>query len=174
MARKPSKRLGVYCLEGRWADPLHRDRTSIRGLLEYLRSAGLIDFEHHRTRSPKTLSARMTEWNTVHPTYELGYFAGHGDTYGRLNPRNRLRRLIYLDELAAPLAGQCTGRVLFFATCVTARNKSQMTHFLKTTGAAAVCGYRKDTEWTEAFAADTLVIESLAHHRRDGIRPLPA
>lgn len=174
MARKPSKRLGVYCLEGRWAEPLHRDRTSIRGLLEYLKSAGEIEFEHHRTRSPSALKSWIVDWDQGHPSYELGYFAGHGDSYGRLNPRARKRRMIYLDQLAAPLAGRCEGRVLFFATCVTAHNSSQMIHFLKTTGATAVCGYRKSTEWTDAFAADTLILQALAYHRRGNIRPLPA
>jgi hypothetical protein len=173
MPPRQSKRLGVYCLEGRWVEPLHRDRTSIRGLLDYLKSAGLIEFDHHRTRSPRTLKARMIEWNEAHPSYELGYFAGHGSSYGRLDPRTRFR-MLSLDQLAAPLAGQCAGRVVFLATCVTARNASQMTNFLETTGAIAVCGYRKSIEWTEAFAADTLIIDALARHRRSRIRPLPA
>jgi len=179
MARKASKRLGVYCLEGRWAESmLKRDHASIKGLLEYLQKDGLIEFQRHRTTSPKTLKTRMAEWQLHHPTYELGYFAGHGTSHGLLLPGggSRLRRPVYLDEVAGALLGRCEGRAVFFATCVTARNTAQMTEFLRTTRAIAVCGYRKSVLKAEAFAADTLIIEALARHRGENrqIRPLRA
>jgi hypothetical protein len=176
MSRKPSKQLGVYCLEGRWAEALlERDRTSVRGLLDYLSSAGLIKFEHHRTRNPKTLKRWMAAWQLGYPTYELGYFAGHGNFGGQLDPRVKFGKMVYLDDLADSLRDRCQGRVVFFATCVTARNKFQMTYFLKATGATAVCGYRKSVDRTEAFAADVLIIDSFARNRgANGIRPKQA
>jgi hypothetical protein len=151
---------------------------SMQGLLEYLKKTKSIVYAHHRTRSPRALRARLAEWKIRHPTYELGYFAGHGGSHGQLAPggNTRLRRTIYLDDLADALAGKCDGRVMFFATCVTARNTTQMKQFLKTTGAIAVCGYRKSVWQAEAFAADTLIIEALARHRvpNQHVRPLAA
>lgn len=163
MAKPP----GIFLLEGAWSPKLTSTDSTLP-LLTYLHDSQVISSVAHRyVDTVEGLIDAATKWGQKQYEHlSLGYFGFHGEPGGVWLGR----KWVTLEELAQPLAGKCSNRVIYFGSCaVLAEREGEGERFLKTTGARAVIGYTKSVEWMESSAFDLLLFDALTRYQR--LRP---
>ena len=151
----------VFCLET-YSWYKGKDRTSVEPLLELLRRMGRCDYLHRdvatRSEFEYLLNDYLRNENKAYPILYLGF---HGlDGPPRISFGNGEE--INLDELADTIKGRCSNRVIFFGSCsIMNTHGKTLNYFVKKTKALAVCGYRKEVDWLQSAAFDTLILGTL-------------
>lgn len=159
----PSKKLGVFCLEGPWSSLL-TDDSSVRPLLEVLERRGAIKFAHRDAITVEEFERYLLQWTqSQYRSLKVGYLAFHG-AQGSL----RVGRQMYpLDDLRDLLKGRLSGRVLYFGSCATMQiPRREAEEFRRVTEARAVVGYTQDIDWIESAAFDLNLLDSLGRFQR--------
>ncbi|MDO5576873.1 MAG: hypothetical protein Q4F84_07315 [Fibrobacter sp.] len=91
-------------------------------------------------------------------SFPILYLAFHGENEAILIGRKSYT----LNQLSAILSNSCRNSILFLASCSTLDTNTQtVQNFLKTTGALALCGYKKKVNWMMAAAFELLLLSSL-------------
>jgi hypothetical protein len=100
--------------------------------------------------------------NTVKPRFAgftVLYLAFHGSP-GRFYLDDG--ECITLEELGDFMAGKCDGKIVHFGSCATLRaDEERLRDFRKQTKAKALTGYRRNVDWLEAAAFESLLMSRL-------------
>ncbi|MFC7276778.1 DUF6642 family protein [Paractinoplanes rhizophilus] len=158
---------GVFCVEGQWHRNLDEE-GSVLPTLELLERLRRIRYIHKDVATADELRYFLGRWALrQYADYHVGFFAMHGEP-GRLWLTDQ--HSVDLMDLAAPLAGRCDGRRLYFASCSVMRfSDAELQDFLRTTGAAMVCGYTRNVDWVESAAFETVLLDVMVNSsRHDG------
>lgn len=96
--------------------------------------------------------------------YNVGFFAMHGEPSCLwMTDRHSLT----LPELGQHLEDKCAGKRLYFGSCsVLSAPKADLVRFLRTTGAAMMCGYVRRVNWVASAAFETVLLDVLANGRK--------
>jgi hypothetical protein len=166
MPRRPVP--GIFCLEGLWS-PRLTDQASVKPLLELLEEHKKVRFLHWRISSISELESTVSKWpQRQYERFSLGYFGFHG-VPGRLLVG---RRYITLEQMGDVLAGQCTGKTLYFGSCgVLGIKQSEVEQFRRRTKARCVIGFKEqDVDWMVSAAFDLVLFDALtAYQRMDAV-----
>lgn len=160
-------RNGVFCVEGQWHRKLD-EGGSVLPTLELLERLGKLRYIHKDVATREELRFFLKKWAlSQYAGYRVGFFAMHGQP-GSLCLSDSCS--VDLAEVSEPLAGRCEGRRLYFGSCSVMRSPdAQLVDFLKTTGAAMVCGYTKSIDWVESAAFETVLLDVLVNSpKHDG------
>ena len=159
----PSKKLGVFCLEGPWSSVL-TDDSSVRPLLEVLERRGLIRFAHRDAITIGEFERYLLQWTqSQYRNLKVGYLAFHGEPGAVLVGRKQYS----LDDLQDLLKGRLSGRVLYFGSCATMRiSRSRAQEFRRVTKARAIVGYTQDIDWIESAAFDLNLLDAIGRFQR--------
>lgn len=154
--------LGVLCLESYWSSD-HRDRRSVRGLLDLLEHNMPGVLAVHRHVAGRTDFERYMEQDwACDQRYDVLYVAAHGSGGGLFDERGTHMPMSWLR---GRLKNSARGRVIFLAGCGTMDvTDRQLQSFTEATGAIAFVGYGRPVEWLEAAQMDLIVLGALARH----------
>jgi hypothetical protein len=153
---------GIFCLEGEWDSDLRR-RRSVLPILELLERLRLAKFIHRDVSSASEAHGYLKRWNQKrYDDYTVLYVAAHGE-------KDRIvwshRDSSTLPELASILREvETSGCYIYFGTCMTLFDDTTAMDFVKTSGAAAVMGYRRNVDWLEAAAFELVLLPFVAAH----------
>jgi len=156
---------GVFCLEGEWNESLKKS-SSVKPILNLLEQWApyRVPSIHRNVATAEELRYYLDKWLTkTYSDHPILYLAFHGDP-GRIYIHDMQDGADYLtlDVMEDHLEGRCAGRIIYFAACATLDvHGNQLNHFLKRTGALAVCGYRRDVGWLRATAFELLVFAAM-------------
>jgi hypothetical protein len=160
-----SKAGGVFCFEGQWEEDLTK-RGSVLPTLELLERLGRIRYIHRDTATADELHHYLDTWlsSRRYQDYKVGFFALHGQpTQLCLTEQNTVE----VDEIAAWMSGRCSGRILYFGSCLVLRASDRVLQdFLHETKAAMLCGFTKVIDWVESAAFETVVLNALVNGSR--------
>jgi hypothetical protein len=165
MPVSPDAARGVFCLEGDWWYNLKKP-SSVEPILHLLRQWDpfFVPFIHRNVVTGSALEYYLDKWTRQsYARYPVLYLAFHGDP-GSISVGDKRRKgsIITLDLLGELLENKCKGRIIFFAACATLDiHGNRLNHFLRRTGALAVCGYRSYVEWLRATAFELLVFAAI-------------
>ena len=150
---------GVFAFEGDWNSNLKKPQ-SVRPLVKFLEESHNIRSIYKDVGTREELFLYLNRWlQRRYKEYPIGMFAFHG-TAGALHLG---RQKVTLDELAAEINGQATGRILYFGSCDTLKIPDQeIERFRRATRARAVVGYTKSVDFLESAAFELLLIDSLS------------
>lgn len=166
---------GIFCLEGEWEEDL-TDRSTVLPVLELLEKASPaereIRFTHRKVSTLAEFEHCLLRWAEEVPYYVL-YLAFHGTKDGIYIPGARIGDappdivpLTYIGELVRGLLSDC---VIHVGSCsVMAADDEQLDSFLLATGARAIVGFTRDTEWMDGSAVDLIVLSNLAWYEQLG------
>lgn len=159
----PTRKLGVFCLEGPWSNLL-TDDSSVRPLLEVLERRGAIRFAHRDAITKEEFERYILQWTqSQYRHLKVGYLAFHGKP-GAIWVGNKT---VQLDELRETLRGRLSGRVLYFGSCATMRvPRVEIQEFQRVTKARAVVGYTQDIDWIESAAFELNLLDALGRFQR--------
>ncbi len=145
----------IYCIEGDWETD-HRDQKSVRDALEFMKKVERIDYIYKQCHNKQDLNFLCKKSvGARYNSYSILYLAFHGSN-DRLYIGER-NNYIDLDTLANDLNGLASDKIIHFGSCSILRvHKSKIDRFLKNTGALAVSGYKKDTDFVEGTFMDML------------------
>jgi hypothetical protein len=156
-----AKPKGVFCLETDWSG-VAKTATSVFPLLGILRSSPLkIPSIHRHVATHDSFLHYLDKWTQrQHHRYPILYLALHGmEGEIQFGDLRRRRNHIKLDELEDRLYGKCRGRVLHFSSCRTlVMSETRAQRFLKSTGAIALSGYRRDIDWVRSAIFDLALL----------------
>ena len=160
-----TRRKGIFCLEGQW-EPDLRDRTSVKPALVLLESSNEppVRYIHRDVGTVEEFEHYLRKWTQKrYSNYPVLYLSFHGLKEGLLvGDHRRERGWVGLDRLGELVQGRCQGRVIHFGSCETLSGRTSRLHsFLETTGAAAICGYRRDVEWMKSTAFEILLLSRM-------------
>ena len=170
MAKGLNETKGIFCLETHeWFSHEEMegkiDNTSVEPSLMLLeRMAGYNVPYRRRDVATRTEFEYFLEkyFDEGHEDYPILYlsFHGHGPENDRLPGLTLGDGTDYsLDDLESLIKGRCKGRVIHFGACgVMKAGSDRLQLFLDNSGAAAVCGYKKDVDWLESAAFDVLLM----------------
>ena len=161
--RRPrAQRRGVACFEC-WSNDLGATE-SVSGLLRLLGDVYGVPSVHRDAATWPELSYYLDSWLHFRRNASVGYFAFHGTDGGF----QLAGQYVTLDEFGEKLRGSCAGRTLLFTSCSTLADREEALNLQWMTGAAAVCGYRKDVDWGESLALEVLLLPSLVRSDTPG------
>ncbi|GAA1234136.1 hypothetical protein EEW87_000270 [Janibacter melonis] len=152
---------GIYCLEGEWDADL-RKRQSVQPVLQMLESLGMIKFIHRDVATREELEHYLARWErSTYDDYQVLYLATHGD---RSTISWSSHNSMTLDGLADALGDTAQGCYVYLGGCSVLASEEDASRFVRKTGAAALCGYRKDVDWIEGAAFELIMLDALANH----------
>ena len=161
-AKAKAQSLGVFCVEG-WSARLDT-RSTVRPLLELLESEAGIRTIYQRVASMEELRTYLGYWSN-YSTYELGFFALHGDP-GEVAIGSDSSKMSELIDITTdpndPVDLDLTGKTVYFGSYSTLKNRSAVRRFREACGARLVCGYTKDVDWLESAAFEMLLLSRFA------------
>lgn len=103
-----------------------------------------------------------------HPILFLAFHGLQGKI--RIGDQRKTENQIDLNTLGEHLRGACKDRIIHFGSCDTlSLHGRQLTRFVKTTGALAVCGYRETVDWNQSAAFELLVLAAMQDGARNPI-----
>lgn len=149
---------GIFCLEGEWSSDL-RDRASVRPILTLLEHLGVAESIHRDVATLEELTYLVGKWQQKrYDSFKVLYLAMHGEEGRVLLGRDT----VSLDELEDIMRGACTGKIVYFGSCLTMKSSpDRLQAFAKSTGARAVVGYRREVDWLESAAFEVLLLDRL-------------
>ena len=152
---------GIFCLEGEWDSDLTR-RLSVRPVLELLDQLGVAQWIHRDVATISEFGYYLAKWvSDEYEVFPVLWLAMHGDS-AAISMSDDEDGLLTMDELEDMLAGLCSGKVIYFASCSTLKeDPKRLQQFAKRTGARAVIGYRKNVLWSEAASFEMLLLQEL-------------
>lgn len=168
--RLPERNQVLALEEALWWDDIE-NRDSILPILELLERTGRISRFIHFTTATREEFIELLLSTRRRTSYKLIYLAYHAEDgaiqVGRGNEPGSDR--LPLRELAS-LLGKRTGAVIHLSGCrtVPTRKSDEVRRFLDATGAAALCGFATDVDWTRSAAFDVLLLDGLAHYKQVG------
>ena len=162
MARGIDDHKGIFCLEtDQWYG--QKNRTSVEPALRLLERYEQTPYQHRDVATKAEfkwyLKKYLTKTFDTHPILYLG-FHGWGpskgkDAYLEIGDGTH----IPLEKLERWIDGKCNGRVIHFGACgVMNADDARLDSFVRSTNALAICGYRKEVDWLDSAAFDTLVL----------------
>jgi hypothetical protein len=158
---------GIYCIEGLWNHQDIKDKSSILPILNLLNNRKICDYIYHDCATKSELEFLISKWVTksVNTKYPILYFAFHGDV-GCISLTHKEN--YSLDELAELLLGKCTGKIIYFGSCLTLNtHKTMIKNFLEKTNALAIIGYKTEIDWIQSTACDLFTFEALQSDKFD-------
>ena len=158
---------GIFCLEtDQWYG--QKNRASVEPALHLLERYEKTPFQHRDVATKAEfeyyLKKYLTKTFDTHPILYLG-FHGWGpskdeDAYVETGDGTH----IPLETLEQWIDGGCRGRVIHFGACGVMKAKvDRLNSFVRNTNALAICGYRKEVDWLDSAAFDTLVLGRLQY-----------
>lgn len=158
-------RKGVFCLETDWYSNL-RKPTTVRPILEMLEK---LEGYHvpHIYRPVGTLQEFefcLSKWTQkAHDAYPILYLAFHGhENQIIVGDKRRRDSRVSLEDLGEMLKGKCRRRIILFGACSTLNtSKQNIQHFLSTTRATAVFGYKSDVDWIPAAMFELQILSAM-------------
>ena len=172
MAGDPAQRRGIYCIETVWFD--HTSDMSMRPVLDYVHARFDTPYVYRNAITKDEFLAHLDIWSQLdakgHVQYPILLLSYHGDTE-RIILREDVERdenwnmpdecVVSLQEIA-DVVGDCTDKVLHFASCSTVDVGNDVVEgFLDETSASAVSGYREEVDWGDSLAFDMLYLEKI-------------
>jgi len=156
-----STKKGIFCLECDWWGI--KDRTTVKPVLRLLHSFSgtRAPYIHRDVATTEEFWYYVDKWSQKgFKKYQILYLGFHGDeNVLQVGEKKGGAGDVTLDELAERLKGKCKKRIIHFGSCGTlALHGAKINTFLKTTGAAAVCGYRTDVPWLESTCFEALLL----------------
>lgn len=149
---------GVFCLEGEWEDDLW-DPSTIRPLLEVMRTAGQTEFVHRRVATKADFRARIEWWLGFGGGLEVLYLSAHGSKATLCLGGEDMT----LGELSAMLDERAQGSVIYFGGCtVLAGSEDDARRFCRDTGVRAVVGYTRQVDWLQGASFELVLLPDLA------------
>lgn len=136
---------GIFCLEGFWYGD-HRDKTTVRPVLDLLNCYQKLPFIHHRCGTKAEFKHSIERWKTkgFHSKYPILALAFHGEPGKLLIGKDEIS-LLELEEI---LGNKCQRSIIYFGSCATMKwDHRSLQSFLKRTEMLAVMGYTKDVDW---------------------------
>lgn len=148
----------IYCIEGVWDWGNREVEPSVEPILQMLR--GMDYWNYVRRDCATTEEFRhyvQGEWCKRCKVGSILYIASHGYEGGiSLSDDQHLD----LGQLAALLEpGGCDGCLVHFGGCDVLNDKGKAFDFIKRTGAAAVSGYKTETNWTDHINPPAVALE---------------
>lgn len=152
---------GIFCLEGEWDSDL-TNRLSVRPVLELLEHLGVAQWIHRDVATRAEFEYYLGKWTSHgYANFPVLWLAMHGDK-ALISLSDGEQASLSMDELEGVLAGNCAGKVVYFASCSTLKeDPKRLQQFAKRTGARAVIGYRRNVLWSEAAAFEVLLLQEL-------------
>ena len=164
---------GVFCIEN-WSGDL-RSTESVRDLLEFLDRHGAARTVHQRVSTTRELGHYLSRFASQ-SSYRVAHLALHGGPGGvyvgsaRMNLETLIRWSTLQEAPRLDPAGEpenwvvdLRGKVLYLGSCASLQiSKPRLQELRRTTGAVAVCGYRRRVDWLEAAGFEVLLLSSLA------------
>ncbi|MCL2689299.1 MAG: hypothetical protein FWE57_05570 [Chitinispirillia bacterium] len=150
---------GIFCIEGLWNDNL-KAKASIVPILNMLEMNGGIPFIHQTAATKEELEFYISKWKQpALKNYPVLYLAFHGAKSAILIEGKKYR----LYNLAKLLDGACAENILIFASCKTLCDdgRGSLLHFLETTNALALFGYKNKVSWMHSAALELLILSEL-------------
>lgn len=157
---------GVYCIEGLWESDV-RDKSTVLPILDVLKKRDICDYIYHDCATPEELVFFLDQWikPQIQKKFPILYLAFHGDKECILLVDGTP---ITLQQLSSHLQGKCTGKVIYFASCLTLQgNGRKLQTFLENTEALAVIGYKISVDWIKSTALELLVLDALQADKFD-------
>lgn len=159
-----SRAKGVFCLETDWWGV--KDSTTVEPVLQLLQqhADSRVPYIHRDVGTREELDYYLAKWcQRGLAQYPILYLALHGDQEQVwMGDGRRKNSVVTLEHLAEALEGKCKGRLIHFGSCGTLGiDGRKLTTFLKRTGAVAISGYRKDVDWFDSTAFETLLLGRL-------------
>jgi len=150
---------GIFCLEGEWSADL-RERMSVRPILALLEHLGIADSIHRDVATMDEFEYYVSKWQLKrYADYKVLYLAMHGDAGSVYLGRDQ----VSLDDLEETMRGACSGKVIYFGSCLTLKgDPKRLQQLARVTGARAVVGYRRSVPWLECAAFEVLLLDRLA------------
>lgn len=160
-------RRGIFCIEGEWDADL-RTGLTFRPLLEVLEKCSTkTPFVHRDAATREELFYYLTKWTQRrYDEFPILYLGFHGEDGGILMGDGRRREsFISLQDLMEPLEGACHRRIIYFGSCDTMSiHGATLNHFLRVTGALALCGYSQVVDYLRSAAFELLLLNSFQHN----------
>jgi uncharacterized protein DUF6642 len=149
---------GIFCLEGEW-DPNLRGRNSVEPILSLFERLQIAKTIRRDVATREELAYYLKKWcQRGYGSYKVLYLATHG-CKGTLHLG---KDTLDVNELATMLENKCTGRVIYFGSCLTlALTDEQLQQIAKVTGAKAVVGYCKAVDWLDSAAFELLALDRI-------------
>ncbi|MDR0306489.1 MAG: hypothetical protein LBI42_06600 [Chitinispirillales bacterium] len=149
---------GIFCIEGLWDNNLKR-KSSVQPILSMLELNAGIPFIYHDAATTEELEFYISKWKQPRlKNYPILYLAFHGAKSAILIEGRKYS----LDLLAQKLKDSCAGNIIIFASCKTLRDSNGIVpHFLDSTKALALFGYRNKVNWMTAAALELLILAKL-------------
>lgn len=136
---------GIFCIEGFWYGD-HRDRTSVKPVLDLLNCYQTTPFIHHKCSTVEEFEFSIGRWKTkaFHQKYPLLWLAFHGAPGEIAIGKSK----ITISDLESILKDKCEGSVIYFGSCATMKwDKRSLQSFMEKTKTVAVLGYKNDIDW---------------------------
>lgn len=136
---------GVFCLEGFWYGD-HRDRTTVKPVLDLLNSYQGLSFVYHRCSTAQEFEHSISRWKTkaFHGKYPLLWLAFHGEPGKIIIGKDE----VTIAQLADILQDKCQGAIIYFGSCSTLNwDKRALQTFMEKTKTIAVMGYKENVLW---------------------------
>ncbi|MBE9404275.1 hypothetical protein M4D54_01935 [Brachybacterium sp. p3-SID1565] len=152
---------GIFCLEGEWDSDLTR-RLSVRPVLELLEQLEVAQWIHRDVVTRPEFEYYLEKWTSdEYADFPVLWLAMHGKK-AEISLSGDENGGLTLDELEDVLAGACSGKVIYFASCSTLKaDEKRLQKFANRTRARAVIGYRKDVRWSDAAAFEVILLQEL-------------
>ena len=148
-----NKNSDIFCIEDNWKRNAHG--FSAEPFLNALQwYHGEMKFKLRTADTKADLLNHVEDWATGDWNYGILYFWYHGVPNAILPGDDQ----VVLEEIGEIVGGQCEGTSLIhLGTCSTLRLTDDA--FFKTTGAAALSGYRVDVDWIHSVAFELLYMK---------------
>jgi len=159
------KSKGVFCLEGDWHSDFGR-RSSVKPILDLLdqNDTRRVPHIYRDVGTSEELDFYLAKWvQKQYSRYKILYLGFHGVPRAILvGDQRKAGGVRELPSLAELLRGKCKGRLIFFSSCsVMNQDKRHLKSFLRSTGAAAMCGYSSDVDWMKSAAFELIAIREM-------------
>ena len=175
---KKARTKGIFCLECDWWGI--EDKTTVEPVLNLLQTFSFTHtpYIHRDVATCEEFWFYLDKWadDTIN-SYEILYLGFHGDEniiYVSEDYESE-KGQVTLEELASRLKGKCKGRLIHFGSCSTLDlHGARINTFLRTTGAAAVCGYRQEVDWLQSAAFEILLLGLMQEFsfRKQGLKAI--
>lgn len=149
----------ILCLEGEWSSNLE-ERLTVEPILTLLDRMDIARSIHRDVATRQEFDHYVDVWRQKrYAKYKVLYLAMHGD-HGRIMLG---RDTLSLDELEVQMLGACSGKVVYFGSCLTlSLEPKRLQQFAEATGARAVVGYRRRVDWIDSAAFEVLLLTRLS------------
>ncbi len=155
---------GIFCLEGDWWGI--RDTTTVETMLQFIQKSGRVPIPYIHRDIGTFFEFRYYLWKWTqqaqkdHPILYLAFHGIPGGVY--VGDKRKSDSLVSLETMGELLKGKCRRRIIVIGSCETlAVSPARIHKFLKTTRAAAVCGYRKEVEWVTSAALEIILLSTM-------------